>query len=604
MTERISSLVKNLVLPPLEILIPLLIAFLVFLFALFIYFRYRVLKSRAELYYEVLEKSGEAVCITNADAKIEYANQAYCDITGYTREELIGRNPKMMKSGRHAAAFYREMWDSLSETGQWQGEIWDRRRNGEVYPKWLTINALKGFPMSTRKFIGSFSDITTIKQTEEYIEKLVHYDSLTNLPNRLLLRERLAQAILASNSSMESVALLAVDINQFKKINNAFGYDAGDELLNLVGRRLQAAAGEHTTVGRIGPDKFAIILPCVLNREDVVHSARTLLDAFVSPVVVKGHNDVFVTISIGISIYPEDGDRGEILLKHAEIGMNLAKEEGTNRFIFFGSEMGDRSFENLSIETNLRYALERNEFILYYQPLVDTMSRRIIGVEALIRRKETDWITPPSKFIVIAEKAGLIVPICEWTLRTACMQAAQWQRDALPPLRVSVNMTATQFHQLNLANMVKKVLKETGLDAAYLELELTERIIMHDTQASISMMRDLKDLGVHLSIDDFGTGYSSLSYLKRLPLDKLKIDISFVRELPTDPDSVAIAKAIIDLAHNLNLRVIAEGVEKESQYLFLKEHGCDEIQGFYFSVPLPADRLKKLLLEESRSKHI
>jgi len=559
--------------------------------------KYRKTENLRSLYSSILEESREAVCITDDKVNIEYVNAAFTAATGYAREEVLGKNPKVMKSERHDAEFYKEMWNSLRDTGQWQGEVWDRRKDGEIYPKWLTIKTLRNDKGRPEKYIGIFSDITTFKQTEEYIEHLTHYDYLTNLPNRILLRERLKQAMSVADRHNHLIAVMSVDMDQFNKINSALGYPAGDQFLKEAAQRLLNCVSPKDTVARAGGDEFIIVLNEPAGEQDAALAAQRVIEAMSIPFILKKRHDVFITVSIGITLYPSDADSVDMLLRYADMALKRAKEPGNNKFQFYSPEMGDKSFEQLSIETNLRHAFQNEEFVLYYQPIVDLQKGGIVGMEALIRRQEPDWLARPASFIKVAEKTGLMLPICEWTLSASCRQAMLWQSEGLPSLRLSVNVSAAQFHQQRLIKTVEEALKETGLDPNCLELELTERVIIYDTQASIKTMHELKEMGVSLSIDDFGTGYSSLSYLKKFPVDKLKLDISFVRDIPSDPAGNSIAKAIIALAHNLNLKVIAEGVENERQYQFLKEHGCDEMQGYYFSVPLPAEAFKKLVLE-------
>lgn len=558
--------------------------------------KYRKTENMISLYSNIVEESREAVCITDDNVNIKYVNAAFTAATGYAKEEVIGKNPKVMKSGRHGAEFYKEMWNSLRNTGQWQGEVWDRRKDGEIYPKWLTIKTLRNDRGRPEKYIGIFSDITTFKQTEEYIEHLTHYDHLTNLPNRILLRERLKQAMSLADRQNHLMALMFIDMDQFNKINGALGYSAGDECLTESAQRLLNCVSPKDTVTRAGGDEFIIVLNELGGKQDAVLAAQRIIDALAAPFILKKYHDVYITVSIGVTLYPSNADSVDTLLRYADTALKRAKELGNNKFQFYDPEMGDKSFEYLSMETNLRHAFQNKEFVLHYQPVTNLQNGRVVGMEALIRRQEHDFLAMPASFIKIAEKTDLILSICEWTLITSCRQAMLWQKEGLPALRLSVNVSAAQFHQQRLIKTVEEALRETGLDPKCLELELTERVIIYDTQASIKTMHELKEMGVGLSIDDFGTGYSSLSYLKKFPIDKLKIDISFVRDIPSDPDSVSIAKAIIALAHNLDLRVIVEGVENERQYLFFKEHGCDEIQGYYFSVPLPAESFKKYVL--------
>ncbi len=550
--------------------------------------------------FDVLENSSVPILITDDKANIEYVNPAFSTTTGYAKEEVIGKNPRIMKSGYHDAEFYKNMWASLKETGQWEGEIRDRRKNGEIYPKWLSISAVKDKEGRTIKYVSVFSDISSMKQTEEHLEYLAHYDSLTNLPNRVLFRDRLKQEMHRAVRNRYIMALMYLDLDRFKDINDTLGHFAGDQLLKKFSERVLNCLRKEDTVARLGGDEFAIILPEIGSGSGAALVAQKIISIMSGSFMLERH-EVFMTVSIGITLFPLDGDDIDTMLRNADMAMYLAKEQGNNKFQFYDRSMNDKTLERLSLETNLRHALAFEEFVLHYQPQVDLITGRIIGMEALIRRKETDWLVPPSRFIPLAEETGLIVPICEWTLTKACRQSKLWQEEGLQPLRLAVNVTAGQFYQKKLIKTVEDVLKETGLNPQFLELELTERIILRDARAAIEMMHQLKDIGVYLSIDDFGTGYSSLSYLKQFPIDKLKIDISFVRDVMKDPNSASIAKAIIALAHNLNLKAIAEGVETENQLLFMLENQCDEIQGFYFSVPLPEESFKEMVLS---GKHL
>lgn len=560
---------------------------------------YQKVNKRMHLIDKALGYSNEAVLITDAAANIEYVNPAFCSITGYKKEEVLGRNPSIMKSGRHDVKFYKEMWESLNKTGQWQGEVWDRRKNGDIYPKWLSINTIKakGEPV---KYVGVFSDMTNIKQTEEYLDHLMHYDALTNVPNSILFRERLKQAMLHAGRSKKNMGIMAINLSNFKYVNDTFGYLAGDQILRDAAQRLVQAVSRHDTVARQGGDKFSVLLTELTDRGAAAATAKKIVDAIAVSFKFKGH-EVYLKANIGIAIYMSGTDTVDDLLRNADIAMYRAKEMEDNRFQFYDPAMGNTSFERLSIEANLRQALEQEGLVLYYQPNVDLRTGRIFGMEALVRRQEHNWLAQPASFIKIAEESGLIIPIIKWTLQTACKQAKRWIDEGLPPLRLAVNIAATQFREQGLLHLVKDVLAESSLDPRYLELEITEKALMQDSAAAIRMMNEMKDMGIYLTIDDFGTGYSSLSYLKKLPVNKLKIDISFIREMTTDPNSALIVKAIIDLAHTLNLTVLAEGVEKKEQVSFLVENNCDEMQGFYFSLPLPAENFKKLILKE---KHL
>ncbi|RJQ38000.1 MAG: EAL domain-containing protein [Nitrospiraceae bacterium] len=585
-------------------------ALVIIFFAL--YFLFRLLLSKASecqrledrglLAYNVLDSSNNPILITDAQANIEYVNPAFCFATGYAKEELIGQKPNIMKSGKHNREFYMEMWKTIKETGRWQGEIWDKRKNGDIYPKWLSISAIKNSRGETVKYSGLFSDITALKQTEEQIEHLSNYDSLTNLPNRRLFLDRLNQALLGAERNNRALAVMFVDINRFKNINNTFGHSAGDQLIKEFSKRVSGCMRKEDTVGHISGNSFAIILPAIEGKESAEVVSRKIIDSMLSPFILKGHK-VIVSASIGIALYPLDSDKLEMLIKNAETAMYNAKEHGDNRIQFYNNAMGDMTFQRLSIEANIREALEREEFVLYYQPVVNLNSGMISGMEALIRRQEPEWVAPPSKFIELAEETGLILQICEWTLRKACRQNKLWQAEGLPPMHIAVNIASSQFYEGRLIKTVTDVLRETGLEPKYLELELIERLIMQDSAASINMMQDLKKLGTMISVDDFGTGYSSLNYLRLFPVDKLKIDQSFVRDIAHDSSSASISKAIIALAHSLNLKTVAEGVETEAQLSFLRECGCDEMQGYYFSVPLPAESFKKLVLSGKKIRY-
>ena len=544
----------------------------------------------------IFENLGEATVVTDAANKIVSVNPAFTRITGYSPDEVIGRDPSIMSSGRHDKEFYRAMWTSIIETGHWQGEIWDRRKNGEIYPKWLSISTIKDkHSGKVRDYIAIFSDITERKEAEKRIQFMAHYDALTGLPNRALLYDRLSQNLSHSQRNDKRVAVLFLDLDRFKTINDSLGHTVGDLLLQSVAERLKECLRAGDTVARLGGDEFVVILPDLEDTNYAGLVAGKILKCVAEPHVIK-NNDLSTTASVGISVYPQDGGDRETLIKNADVAMYKSKEAGRNNYLFFQGEMNARAVERLSMENSLRRALERDEFALYFQAQVDAAAGRIIGAEALIR-----WLHPamglvmPGKFIPIAEESGMIVAIGEWVLRAACMKNRAWQEAGLPPVPVAVNLSALQFRQKELVQVVANTLRETGLEPRYLELELTESGIVQNAEAAINTLKELKSMGVLLSIDDFGTGYSNLGYLKRFPIDKLKIDQSFVRDLATDPDDAAIVRAIISLAKSLQLRAIAEGVETKEQLDFLSDHGCDEIQGYYFSKPVPEEEFRVLL---------
>lgn len=438
-------------------------------------------------------------------------------------------------------------------------------------------------------------DITQRKVAEERLQYLVHHDSLTDLPNRLLFMDRLSQAMARVRWHNRLVAILFLDLDRFKRINDTLGHDVGDQLLKVVAERLRACIRTGDTVARMGGDEFTIILSDVAQVEDVPRVAQKIIDAISRPFSLMGQ-ELFITVSMGISLFPNDGQDAQTLVKNADVAMYRAKEQGRNHYQHYSPAMNVRTLERLALENNLRHALERKELLLHYQPRVDLETGRITGVEALLRWQYPDLgLIPPSQFIPLAEETGLIIPIGEWVLRTACIQNKLWQSMGFFPMRVAVNLSARQFQQRSLVETISHVIKETGLDPHYLELELTEGLIMKNAELTITTLRDLHEMGIQVSIDDFGTGYSSLSYLRRFPIHALKIDQSFVRDITTDPDDTVIVTAIILLAHSLKLKVIAEGVETQEQLDFLRSLKCHEMQGYLFSRPLPAEEMTKLL---------
>jgi diguanylate cyclase (GGDEF)-like protein/PAS domain S-box-containing protein len=544
----------------------------------------------------IFKASNEAILITDSSARILDVNPAFTEITGYTKEEVLGKNPGMMKSGKHDSEFYAEMWKSLRESGNWRGEIWDRNKDGEVFAKWLAINTVNGPSGEVEKYIGIFSDITALKETEQYHEFLAHYDSLTRLPNRLLFNDRLERAMLSSMRHNLSMALMFLDLDNFKNVNDTLGHHAGDRLLQAVAGRVKDAVRRNDTVARLGGDEFAVIVPEVRTPNDAAAVAEKIIRSMTEPFKVGPH-DLLSSASIGITMFPEDSDSKESLLRNADIAMYHAKDQGRGIYQFFTQKMKERVEERIRVEHNLRDALTKGEMVLYYQPQVDLRSGRIIGVEALIRRQEEEWLVPPAIFMGVAEETGLVVDICNWTLDESCRLAMQWFSSGVPLVRMAVNVSALQFEMVDFVDRVSQSLINSGLDPALLELELTERVLMKNTETAVKKMNRLKEMGVMLSIDDFGTGYSSMNYLRTFPVEKLKIDYSFVHAIGKGKDGEAIVRSIISLAHNLDMTVIAEGVEKKEQLDFLRAEGCDEIQGFYFSFPLPAENCEKVLRE-------
>jgi diguanylate cyclase (GGDEF)-like protein/PAS domain S-box-containing protein len=544
----------------------------------------------------VINTTIEGVTITDPHANILSVNPAFTTITGYSAEEAIGQNPRVLKSDRHDADYYREMWATLTTSGHWRGEIWNRRKSGEAYPEWLTISAITDGQGATTHYVAVFHDITESKQNEAQIKYQAYHDALTGLPNRQLFNDRLSLALAHAKRHQLCVAVLFLDLDRFKNINDTLGHLLGDRLLQSVAERLCACVRNDDTVARLGGDEFTILLADISHPEQATLVAGKVVDAFKQPFQINGH-ELYSTPSLGISIYPMDGSETDVLMKNADTALYRAKAQGRNNYQLYTPAMNEMALERLQMENGLRRALEREEFVLYYQPRIDLATGATSSVEALVRWQHPQHgLVAPGQFIPIAEESGLIIPLGDWVLRTACAQARSWMAAGHPPVRVAVNLSARQFEQENPVELVATVLRETGLEAEYLELEITESVTMHHVDRSLAMLRELTHLGVRIAIDDFGTGYSSLSYLKKFPVDTLKIDQSFVRDLPEDQDAAAIAVAIIGLARALNLHVVAEGVENERQLAFMRAYLCDEIQGYIFSRPIPADELARTFL--------
>ncbi|WP_321527866.1 EAL domain-containing protein [Sedimenticola selenatireducens] len=553
-------------------------------------------EKRLRLLASVFEHSLEGITITDPHLKILEVNPAFTSITGYSAQEVVGKTPKVLSSGWHDADYYSEMWRSLNDTGHWQGEMIDRRKNGELFTEWLTISTVYDYQGQLINYVGVFYDTTEKKEAEQRIARLAYYDSLTQLANRSLFGDRLEQALRQSRRNNSSVSLMYIDLDRFKTVNDSLGHKAGDLLLKQVAGRLQECVRESDTVARLGGDEFALILENI-DQVQASHIAQKLIQRLGRSFSLEG-SEAFIGASIGISIYPNDGTDIASLIKHADIAMYRAKERGRNNYQFFLPEMNAGADERLFLENGLRYAIERNELEVYYQPQVRLEDGKIIGVEALLRwHHSVLGAVSPVRFIPIAEESGLINQIGEWVLEQACLQYRAWGDVVDSEFRMAVNLSARQFNS-NIVAMVASVLQRSGVDAANLELEITESMVMQDADSSIQLLASLKELGVYLAIDDFGTGYSSLSYLKRFPLDKLKVDRAFVSDLPDNEEDAAIANAVIVLAKSLGLQVIAEGVETLEQILFLHDQGCDEIQGYYCSRPLPADEITPLLRQK------
>ncbi len=550
-----------------------------------------------------LEHIADSVVITNRRGDIEYVNPAFELTTGYSKQEVIGKNPNIVNSGKHDKAFYKVLWDTILSGKNYRDVFINRKKDGNLYYEEKTIVPLKDEEGNITSFVATGKDITERLRAEERLLYMAHHDILTDLPNRALFIDRLSQAILRAHRSNHGIAVLFLDLDRFKVINETLGHDLGDRLLQDLAERLRSCLREADTIARLGGDEFAVLLEDITDVTDTSSIAIQVRDVLSNPFMVDGR-ELFITASVGISIFPDDGQDAHTLLKNADTAMHRAKESGRDTHQLYSAEMSTRALEQLTLETDLRHAVAREEFLLHYQPQVDLENGRIVGVEALIRWNHPELgLIPPDDFIPLLEETGLIIPVGEWVLRTACAQNKTWQDIGLPPLSVAVNLSGRQVDSPDLVEQVRDIVTESNLDPSYLELEITESMIMANVEATIETLTCISDMGITFAIDDFGTGYSSLSYLKRFPISTIKIDRSFVRDITTDPDDAAIVTTIIAMARNLKLGIIAEGVETEQQSAFLRAHGCTRIQGYLYSRPLPVEEITELLRQACPSDY-
>jgi diguanylate cyclase (GGDEF)-like protein/PAS domain S-box-containing protein len=561
--------------------------------------------QRQRLAEQVFDCAQEGIMVTAPDKTIEWVNPAFERITGFQAAEAIGQTPKILNSDRHESDFYQHMWADIDATGAWQGEIWNRRKDGETYPEWLSISSIRDEAGKIEHYLGMFADITTLHQIQERVHRLAYYDGLTGLPNRWLFSDRLERVLTQAKRNRGQAALLYIDLDNFKHVNDSLGHQAGDDLLKSVAERLQACVRESDTLARLGGDEFALILPSMQSTlESATDVAQKLQKEMLESLRV-GENELLTTLSIGIALYPEDGEDVQSLLQHADAAMYRAKQEGRNRYRSYTKTLSADVERRLSLEQELRTAIRDEALVLVYQPQVDPVEGRLLGVEALVRwQREGLEPVGPNEFILLAESTGLIEPLDEWVLLNACTQAQTWRNQDLQVGRMAVNLSVHQLARDDLERVIVEILSTSGLAPEGLELEVTESFLLDDYQQARANLVALHDLGLSIALDDFGTGYSSLAYLKQLPVQRLKIDRSFIRDIPLDEGDVAITTSIIAMAGHLRLDVIAEGVEIAAQRDFLLSHGCPAMQGYLFSHPLPAAEVAAMMLNPPPIWHL
>lgn len=549
-------------------------------------------RERLRMAAAVFDSTLEGVLVSDRDGLIVHVNRAFMQITGYQKDEVLGQRPSKFKSGRHDTAFYQQIFATLAEKGEWSGEIWNRRKNGEIYPQWQTICAIRDDSGQLTHYVAVFSDISAIKHTERELAHLVHHDPLTDLPNRLLFNDRVKQTLAAAQANKRGCALLLLDLDHFQSINDSLGHNTGDQLLKAVGERLAGELGAGVTLARLGGDEFAVLLENCAQVGQAAALAQGIIDCLKEPFELDQHR-LFTSVSIGISLFPSDALSAEQLLRNADSALFKAKGNGRSGYALYTEELTAHAQQRVETASELRRALEQEELRVYYQPVHDLLTGAMIGVEALVRWQHPErGLVPPGEFIPIAERTGLIADVDTWVMRQACLQMVQWLAEGKSLGFVAVNVSSRLFGNRDLYQLVAQVLHDTGLDPARLEVEVTESAVMEDPEVALEQLHRLRELGLQLAIDDFGTGYSSLLRLKRLPVQKLKIDQGFVAGLPHDDDDIAIVRVIIALARSMGMQIQAEGIEEAEQARFLLEQQCDMGQGYWYGRPVPAQQLR------------
>lgn len=550
----------------------------------------------------MFENASEGIFIFDRNFHFLTVNDCFTRITGYHEREVLGQSIAEIGNLPENEQVYRDIVKALNNEGFWEGELMERRKTGEVYPEWLQISAVYDESGRLTHYVGMFSDLTARKEAEERVQFLSNFDRLTGFANRNQFRERLHKSLTLARLNRERTALVFIDLDRFRPINDSLGHEVGDRLLKLAAERLRGCGFAEENLARVGGDEFTLVVENYTRRTDLEHICQKLINAMRRPFHFDQH-ELLLGASLGVSVFPDTAKDVQTLINQADLAMHQAKRAGGNNYQFYSSDMRVASVEQLALETSLRKAIFKNEFVVHYQPKMDLASDRITSVEALVRwQHPTMGLLPPKDFIPLAEETGLISAIGELVLERSCRQATQWHKQGFTDVCVSVNLSAHQFRKGNVLEIVDRVLQATELPAHLLELELTESLIMEDLDKNIALLQSLRKRGVELSLDDFGTGYSSLSYLKRFPINTLKIDRSFITELDQSPDDAAITRAIIDMAHSLNLRVVAEGVETASHLDILRSMGCDSIQGYLISKPVPEAELLKLLKAQQQAR--
>ncbi len=542
-------------------------------------------ESKIRLMGSIFENTIEGIFIADADERIHTTNQSFVNISGFTEDEVLGRTPAELGFRVQDDDHPDSMWSMRNYQGSWQGEVLNRRKNGETYPAWITLSTLKDSRGSLVRFVGIMHDLSEVRRNEEQIIYQAYHDTLTGLPNRHLFTDRLSVAIAHARRTGDGLAVLFLDLDHFKDINDSMGHAVGDVVLKNVAMVVAECVRIEDTVARLGGDEFIILLQGTQGSDYPVHVAERILEALNSPIRVN-QSDFYLSASVGITLFPHDGLLPETLISNADLAMYRAKKHGRNTYKLFTPSMNVEMLRRMNLDNQMRKALKHGEFHLLYQPKVEIATGRVAGLEALVRwQREGEGMVPPGDFIPLAEETGIIVPLGKWVLHEACRRAKAWHEDGYTGLEIAVNISPRQFQQKNLVSMVEQALHETGLPPHCLELEITENAVMYSVESAIQTLIELKQLGVRLSMDDFGRGYSSLYYLKRFPIDTLKIDRAFVRDIPDSQEDAAIVRTVINMSRSLNLAVVAEGVENDQQLEFLREHDCDQVQGYLLCRP-------------------